>query len=422
MISSLDDRDAVGHADATDEVAAWAASGAMALTGWPDAAPLGPPEGLVPKLAAIGKVLDSHRCATRSGAAVDPLALLGERAALGGLARQGATSCGGATRLLRAQSGWLAVSLARPEDLELVPAWLELDAPPTDVWATVAAAVAARSTEDLVARASLLGLPIGLVPVVSGVGSSPRPPLTRHAVPGPALPRRPIEGLVVVDLGALWAGPLCGSLLAAAGANVFKVESVTRPDGARSGPPAFFDLMNAGKRGVAVDLAHVDGVAALHRLLRAADVVIETSRPRALEQLGIDVMTHLATSTTRVWATISGHGREGDGRDRPAFGDDAAVAGGLVCWDGDRPVFCADAIADPTSGMVAAAGILEALATGGRWLLDVPMAAVAAHLAGPTLSVPAGVGAPVAPSARRALGRGPSLGEHTAEVFAGLAG
>ena len=58
----------------------------------------------------------------------------------------------------------------------------------------------------------------------------------------------------MVELGSLWAAPLCGSLLAAAGADVVKVESIGRPDGARRGPPAFFDLLNGGKRSVALDL------------------------------------------------------------------------------------------------------------------------------------------------------------------------
>ena len=85
--------------------------------------------------------------------------------------------------------------------------------------------------------------------------------------------------------------------------------------------------------------------------------------------------------------SITGHGRDGPERDWVGFGDDAAVAGGLVAWDDRGPVFCADAVADPVSGVVAAIAVLEALAAGGHRLLDVPLAAVAAHLAGPTLPV-----------------------------------
>ena len=83
--------------------------------------------------------------------------------------------------------------------------------------------------------------------------------------------------------------------------------------------------------------------------------------------------------------SITGHGRTGAGRDRVAFGDDAAVAGALVVADEAGPCFCADAAADPAAGVAAAAACLDALAVGGRWVLDVAMADVAASLAGPTL-------------------------------------
>ena len=58
---------------------------------------------------------------------------------------------------------------------------------------------------------------------------------------------------------------------------------------------------------------------------------------------------------------------------RIGFGDDAAVAGGLVVWDGPDPYFCCDAVADPISGLTAAAAVLSALVAGGRWHLDVAM-------------------------------------------------
>ena len=100
-------------------------------------------------------------------------------------------------------------------------------------------------------------------------------------------PAREAAGLLVVDLSALWAGPLCGDLLAAAGATVVKVESPSRPDGARRGPAAFFDLLNWRKQSVALDLQRAEGPRLLHALVQRADVVIEASRPRALAQLGI---------------------------------------------------------------------------------------------------------------------------------------
>ena len=388
----------------TDAVSAWASRGAMYLTGPPGGPPLGPPAPLVPRLADAAAILGRW-------VAVDPLAVLTARAAIAGLTRRGQVSCGGGTRLLPTANGWLAVSLARPDDVELIPAWLGTGLPPADPWPVVRDAVARASTDDLVDRGVLLGLPIAALPEdppPAPRAPEPLAPLPCRATPlGDARPAGSAD-LLVVELASLWAGPLCGSLLARAGARVVKVESVRRPDGARRGPEAFFDLLNAGKRSVALDLAAPRGRDDLASLIAAADVVIEGSRPRALAHLGIDP----ATAGVRVWVSITGHGRTPPDADRVAFGDDAAVAGGLVVWEVDRPYFCADAIADPATGLVAAAACLDALAAGGRWLLDVAMAGVAAHLAGPTLPVPPGTAAPP-PVAPPRPGPAPTLGEHT---------
>lgn len=402
------------------QVAAWAASGAMAITGRPGGAAIGPPAALVPGLLSIGEDLRSSAARLGASITIDPLALLGERAATAGLGPRGDISCGGATRMVRACDGWFALTLARAEDFELVPAWLKVDcAGDADhAWEAIVAATAPRPVADLVARAALLGLPAARL---SEVAIADRAPVERLAIGDHRTAASQLSDVLVVDLSALWAGPLCGALLAAGGATVVKVESLGRPDGARLGPPELFDLMNAGKRGVALDLQSAEGVGLLRRLLERADVVIESSRPRALEQMGIRAADVLAMGGPRVWASITGHGRDGPGRDRVAFGDDAAVAGGLVCWVDGEPIFCADAVADPASGLFATAAILEALATDRCWLLDISMASVAAHLAGPTLAVPDSLTKGIAPPrARHAAGRGPLLGEHTAEVLAEL--
>ena len=202
--------------------------------------------------------------------------------------------------------------------------------------------------------------------------------------------RRDLTGLVVVDLSALWAGPLCGDLLARAGATVVKVESTQRPDGARRGPRAFFDLLNGHKRSVALDLKSREGLRTLHQLVRRADLVIEASRPRALAQLGLDRAQIVQAGGPQVWVSITGYGLAGDAANRVAFGDDAAAAGGLVAWSGDGPLFCGDAIADPLSGVTAADACLTALESGGRWLLDVSMSAVSAGLPVRTSPFPRG--------------------------------
>ncbi len=400
-------------------VEAWAASGAMALTGPADGAPLGPPAPLVPRLRAVAEALARRSGEVGRAVAVDPLRLLGERAAIAGLHRQGQVSCGGGTRLLRTADGWLALSLTRPDDVDLLPAWLGIDpVAADDAWEVLTGAVRSRDISTLVQQAVLLGLPVGALPSDGGPATAPASALPCTSVrvgDGPSAAGT-LGDVVVADLSSLWAGPLCGALLAEAGAQVIKVESTRRPDGARQGPEPFFDLLNAGKRSVALDFTTPAGRRTLKALLLRADVVIEASRPRALEQLGIDARHVLATGRPRVWVSLTAHGRTGDDRNRVGFGDDAAVAAGLVAWDDDEPCFCADAVADPTSGLVAATAALNALATGGRWLLDVSLAGVARHLAGPTLPVTDDT--PVAdPGAREPAGPGPALGAHTAEVL-----
>jgi hypothetical protein len=386
----------------------WASSGVMALTGPPDQ-PLGPPEGLVERLG-------------RSFPRLDTLALLGERAALMALWRRGATSCGGSCRLLPCADDFLAVSLPRDEDIDMIAAWLELDVTPAtvpDAWSAVAAGVRDGEPAAIIERASLLGLP------AARVGESPRPgePHARAGVVpvplGEAPPRVGIAGALVVDLSALWAGPLCGDLLAGAGATVVKVESTKRPDGSRRGARAFYDLLNGRKRSVALDLQTKQGVRILHELVRRADVVIEASRPRALAQFGLDARDLVAADGPQVWISITGYGRSGVNANRIAFGDDAAAAGGLVTWAGAAPFFCGDAIADPLTGLTAADACLEKLRSGGRWLLDVSMAAVSAELAGPTLPAPTGLTV-AEPRARPVRVVAPDIGADTGPVLAEL--
>ena len=126
-------------------------------------------------------------------------------------------------------------------------------------------------------------------------------------------PRR-ADGLLVADLSSLWAGPLCGQLLARAGAVVVKVESPSRPDGTRRGEPAFFDWMNAGKLSYCLDFDSDSD--ALRRLLDVADIVIEGSRPAALRRRGLSA-EDLPGKPGRIWLRINGYR---DQPDRPRSG------------------------------------------------------------------------------------------------------
>ncbi len=384
-----DHRAAVGGSAVADRSpSTWWNSGLSALTGRADGPALGPPPGLVPGVQALAASIarDSARLGRTVG--VDPLGLMAARARLGALHRRGSVSCGGSSRLLPTADGWMAVTLARPSDWELVPAWLGLPGPvDAGDWSPVAAAVGDSGGEDLVGRTAGLGLP------VARVGERQ----ARHDVPvGSAdgidgitarrlAKRRPpsdLGDLVVADLSALWAGPLVGALLLRAGARVVKVESSTRPDGARTGSRGHFATLDEGKDGVTVDVGTPGGRRVLHRMIDESDVVITSARPRAIEQLGLDPEDSVRHGRPRVWLSITGYGGVPGSADRVAFGDDAAAAGGLVVRDDRGPCFCADAVADPVTGLAAAAAVLGALANGGDHLLGASMADVAGGLVG----------------------------------------
>jgi len=166
-----------------------------------------------------------------------------------------------------------------------------------------------------------------------------------------------------------------------AGARVVKVESTRRPDGARNGPAAFFDLLNGGKQSVALDFRTASERAALGRLLDQVDVVVEASRPRALRQLGIDASAWVRGKAGRIWLLITGYGRAAPQSGWVAFGDDAAAAAGLsYCVPSALAPLCvADAVADPLAGLHAALAVMAYWQRGIGGILDVSLQAVVAH-------------------------------------------
>jgi hypothetical protein len=406
----------------------------MALTGFPGEAPRVPPGPVFSRAVDAATRLAEVTARLGHRVDVDPATLLCGRAALLGLRRAGRTSANGTCRLLETRDGWVALNLARPSDVEAVPAMVSgpVDGDP---WAALASAAGALCAEELAARAQLLGVPAASLPVAGG--RVPPAPWQLLPIRCPAPEPTRLEDCVVVDLSSMWAGPVCAHLLGRAGARVIKVESTTRPDGARAGVPAFFDWLHSGHESVALALDTAAGRAALARLVDRADVVIEASRPRALRQLGNDAERDVASRPGRTWVSITGYGRSDGPLERVAFGDDAAVAGGLVAYDdGGAPVFAADAVADPLTGLHAALGALVAIEAGGGVIVDVAMRDVAAHVMGgcigpaPSFTVERTgpdswdvvvgdvrqpVVAPVAPVIE---GRAPALGAHTASVLA----
>jgi hypothetical protein len=369
-------------------VLAWAQSGAMALTGWPDEAPQWPEGDVIGRLGRSADLLSSLARALGADVAVDVGGLLTQRATARGFARRGSTSVGGHARLIRTADGWMAMNLARESDLDLLPALTGgvigplVGGPMAAPWDEIEAFARHRPADELTTSAQLLGIP------AAAVGRGPVPGAIPWSIErlGQAAPPRTRSGSrrpVVVDLTALWSGPLCAHLVGRCGAQVVKVEDVGRPDGARTGDPWLFDQLHHGHDGVALDLASPAGRQALGDLIDSADVVLEASRPRALTALGFGPQPFLAARPGRTWVSITGYGRSGPRSNRVAFGDDAAAAAGLVARrEGRPPVFCADAIADPITGLYAAIGALASMATGGGHLIDTSLVASAAFAAG----------------------------------------
>lgn len=327
----------------------------------------------LPPLTVPAAVLAAAHEAARDVAAVmgielDAAELLGGRAALLGTAPAGSVSAGGATQMLGAPDGWCALTLARPDDVDAVPALVEGELGDGDVWSAVRQCASELGVNRFAERARLLGLPVGVLGE-----TPPSAPVVR--IGGRRASPRPMRDLLVADLSSMWAGPLCGRLLERAGATVVKVESRRRPDGTRGGSPQFFDWMNGGKLSYLADFEHPDG---LLRLLAAADVVLESSRPAALHRRGLGP-GDVPPRDGRVWVQITGHGVAGERANWVAFGDDAAVSGGLVGGTDTAPTFCGDAIADPLTGLEAVRAVFDALARGGAEVITVAMAVAARY-------------------------------------------
>ena len=353
----------------------YAQSGLLALTGNTNAPQICPlplatcADGVI---AALQILAPAHRLASIDGAA-----LLGERAALTGYKRAGAIAAGGSCRLLATADGWLALNLARADDWDLLPAWLEIN--PTRIWDDLAAALKMQSLAACIERGRLLGLAVTPMAQPAAVSSWYNVEYEHTSA------RKNIAGgdrPLVIDLSSLWAGPLCSHLLQQLGARVIKVESIARPDGARRGVGDFYNLLNAQKESVALDFSTPQGRAQLRSLCERADIVIEASRPRALRQLGIEAEDIIAANPSLTWLSITGYGRREPAANWVAFGDDAAVAAGLsqLLYEAHgEPLFCGDAIADPLTGLHAALAAWSSYRNGGGRLIALALRDVVAH-------------------------------------------
>jgi len=196
----------------------------------------------------------------------------------------------------------------------------------------------------------------------------------------------PLAGVRILDLSRLLPGPFCTMLLADLGAEVIKIEDLEGGDYMRAFPPfidgrsAYFLALNAGKKSLAVNLKAPAGRDLFLRLAATAGVVVESFRPGAVDRLGVGYAAVRAVNPRVVYCSISGFGQDGPDRDRAGHDLDFISRAGLLSlcgWPEARPTIPPVQIADLSSAMYAAAGILaylrESERTGQGRHLDIGM-------------------------------------------------
>ncbi len=212
-----------------------------------------------------------------------------------------------------------------------------------------------------------------------------------------ARPDPPLLGLRVIDLSSVLAGPNCARYLADFGADVIKVE---RPEGdslrrmawrdPRDGEGLWWKLVNRNKRTIALDLKDDGDRNLLLRLAGDAHVLVENSRPGALERLGLGPDVLLEQNPSLVVTRVSGFGQTGPYSGRPGFATVAEGMSGFAALNGEpggQPLPPPIALTDEVAGLAAAFATMVALHSGTGQVVDVNLLESMFHLMGPLISV-----------------------------------
>jgi crotonobetainyl-CoA:carnitine CoA-transferase CaiB-like acyl-CoA transferase len=170
----------------------------------------------------------------------------------------------------------------------------------------------------------------------------------------------------VLDLTRVRSGPTCVRQLADWGANVIKIETPPGVEEPMGGPREGGDFQNLhrNKRSMTLNLKKPEGIAALKRMVKKADVLVENFRPDVKKRLGIDYKTLSKVNPKLIYASISGFGQDGPYANRPGFDQIAQGMGGLMSvtgLPGQGPVRVGIPIADLSAGLLTSLGILVAL-------------------------------------------------------------
>jgi crotonobetainyl-CoA:carnitine CoA-transferase CaiB-like acyl-CoA transferase len=191
-------------------------------------------------------------------------------------------------------------------------------------------------------------------------------------MPAPSAEARgPLDGIRILEFAIALTGPYASALLADQGAEVIKIERPGIGDIARwigvavNDMSAFFLVCNRGKRSIALDLQHPEGVAIALRLAAESDVVIENFRPGVMDKLGLGYEAVRALNPDVVYASLTGFGSEGPYRDRSAYDTVIQAYGGFATNQADPevgvPVFLRQPAADKVTALYACQAITAAL-------------------------------------------------------------
>lgn len=181
---------------------------------------------------------------------------------------------------------------------------------------------------------------------------------------------RPLEGLKVIDLSRVLAGPMSGQMLADMGADVIKIEAPTGDENRGWGPftvdgkSCNFMSVNRGKRGITLNLKDPRGRDILYRLLESADVLIQSFLPQTAERLGVDPAALQERFPRLVIACITAFGAHGELANRPGYDSVIQSFSGIMAMTGEKeglPVRSGVSFVDMTTGIYAYSGILTAL-------------------------------------------------------------
>ena len=181
--------------------------------------------------------------------------------------------------------------------------------------------------------------------------------------------RGALDGIRVIDVTQVMAGPFSAMLLADLGADVIKIEppagdSTRRMAGAVGTDSPSFNAVNRGKRGVVVNLKTPEGRGVVTRLARSADILVENYRPGVMEALGLDYARLAELNERLIYASISGYGQSGPMRHKGGFDLVAQGASGIMSVTGEAggaPMKSGIPLTDLGAALFALVGILAAL-------------------------------------------------------------